>query len=273
MMKFVLPKICCVMATNGRIDCIKKSVYCYLNQTYSNKSLLILSQGTESVNQEIQCYLKSLSREDIQFFTAPQNLSLGGLRNTLVEMSQGDIICQWDDDDLYHPLRLITQYNCLRSNSGNVASLYCDFLKYFENSQELYWCDWSSNPVPSNRYLCGTVMFHKEVFAKFPIFYPDHGSQCHVEEDLNALQKLVSIGSIGPVFAGYQYVYVYHGKNTYDIDHHYLGIDTKWSKKLHSVDELLNQRKLLEETFIGMGIRSKINVRSADAIAFTYEGK
>lgn len=264
------PVITCVMVTAGRFDCIKKSVACYLRQTYSNKQLVILSQAHVDYHQQIKQWIESLSRSDIQIHHAPSKLSLGGMRNTSVEIATGDIICQWDDDDLYHPDRLMTQYNVLRADSGRVASLYCDFLKYFKTTGEIYWCDWSGEPIPSHRFLCGAVMFHKEIFGQFKTFYPDVGAQSCVEEDLNVLEKLMTKGSIGPVFAGHQYVYVYHGQNTYDIDHHYLGIRTDWGKKLHSSSELLSRRELLENTFREVGIEEQVKVRSEQEVAFIY---
>lgn len=264
------PTISCVMVTKGRLDCIKLSVKCYLNQTYSKKHLLILSQGSSGNNQHIESYIKELNRSDIQFYVAPENLTLGCLRNTSVEIATGEVICQWDDDDLYHPERLMTQFNALRNNSRNVASLYCDFLKYFKNTSELYWCDWSINTTPSHRYLCGTVMFYKEMFGRFPMFYPDCGAQCHVEEDLNVLEKLMLKGDIAPVLCGHQYIYVYHGNNTYDLDHHYLGINTKWGKKLYSESELIDRRIMLEDTFDKVGISDSVIVRSEIGTAFIY---
>ncbi len=265
------PKITCVMVTNGRLDCIKHSVQCYINQSYCNKDLVILSQANEEINEEIISYINKLFRPDIRFFIAPQDLSLGMMRNTSIELSTGEIICQWDDDDLYHHDRILTQYNSLRSNNHHVASCYCDFLKYFKNTQEIYWCDWSKEPIPSHRYLCGTIMFYKKYFGEFPIFYPEHGHQSKCEEDLNVLEKLMTKGTIGSVFSGHQYIYVYHGKNTYGLDHHILGINTTWGKKLYSQEELLLHCNLIEETFKSVNLNDTVKVVSPDGLAFTYD--
>jgi glycosyltransferase involved in cell wall biosynthesis len=225
-----LPKMSCVMVTNGRHELVKKSIRCYMQQTYLNKNMVVLSQGSVEQNAVIEHYLKSLGRPDIFFMTAPRDICFGMMRNTSVEIATGDIICQWDDDDLYHPDRLMTQYKALRADSRNIASLYCDFLKYYMTAGELYWCDWTGESVPLHRLLCGSVMFYKRAFGMFNVFYPQAGEQCHVEEDLNVLRKLQTKGTIVPVQAGWQYVYVYHGANVYDLGHHNLTLDTRSGK-------------------------------------------
>jgi glycosyltransferase involved in cell wall biosynthesis len=272
MLNMVRPKISCVMVTLGRVEHVRNSVRCFIEQTYPNKELVVLSQGNAEENKKIEECLRSVP-DKVHFFPAPLDLTLGAMRNTSIEISTGNIICQWDDDDLYHPDRLATQYKVLRSDSRRIASFYCDFLKYFANSGELYWCDWSGEPMTTHKYLCGTVMFYKEAFGQYCIFYPQNGAQCRVEEDLNVLEKLVVKGDIGPVFAGHQYIYVYHGTNTYDLDHHRLTLNTTWGKKVLGVEDLLARQELLVDSLHKSGIRKPVIIRSNDGIAFTYEPK
>lgn len=273
MIYFKKPLITCTMVTNGRFELIKKSISCFIRQTYLNKNLVILSQGCDSDNKKIQQHVRSLGRDDILFLTAPSRLSLGAMRNTSVELAKGEIICQWDDDDLYGSDRLMAQYNALRSNSGNLCSVYSNFLKYFRTSGELYWCDWSGEPLVSHKYLCGSVMFYKKTFHMYRQFYPEHGSQSHVEEDLNVLEKLIYSGGVGEVKDGNQYIYIFHGENTYDLEHHKLTLNTNWGKKVFDNDELLSKRNLLEETFDEMQINEMMSVRSLDSVAFLYQPK
>ena len=265
-----IPKISCVMVTSGRFEHLKKSLQCYLNQTYKNREMVIISQGNDEANCKIEHYISTLGLDDITFIKAPQSLTLGSMRNLSIEVAVGDIICQWDDDDLYHQDRIITQYRELRKNSANIASVYSSFLKYFKNSAEVYWCDWSGEPILSHKFLCGSVMFFKKAFHMYNVFYPETGGQCHVEEDLNVLEKLTHKGDVVPVHDGNQYVYVFHGENTYDIEHHKLTLDTKWGKLVLDKNELLDRKKLIETTFNNTGMKETVFVRSKDEIAFTY---
>ena len=270
-MKEKAPKISCVTVTTGRVDLLKKAVHCYIYQTYKNRELVILAQGNL---EKIRHYVDSLGRDDITLLEAPSHLTLGAIRNASIEIARGDIICQWDDDDLYHPDRIRTQYLALRRDSRNVACAYSAFLKYFKVTGEAYWCDWSGEGSFSSQMLCGTIMFYKKMFYEHnSMLYPQTGHQCHVEEDLNVLQKLIAFGPVVPVFGAHHYVYIYHGENTYDLEHHKLTLLTNSGKFIMSSDNLRANRKLLEETFRLMEVDASVTFRSIDEDAFTYNPK
>jgi glycosyltransferase involved in cell wall biosynthesis len=261
MLKF--PKVSCVMATTGRLELIRKSVACFLAQTYAPRELIVLSQGDASRNKQVEDYLKSLNRDDIQFITCQPSMSLGAMRNLSIELTTGDVICQWDDDDLYHPLRIQTQLNVLLG-SGIAACAYQQHLKLFEDKNELYWIDWQSMPQEFERYLCGTIMFPKSIFYQCGnLLYPDQRR----EEDLSVLLKIMNFGRIAPVVQGYQYIYVYHGNNTYWREHHALVLE----KKVLGKSELLARRNEIEQSLRLVGLTSRTAVRSLFEDAFIYE--
>jgi glycosyltransferase involved in cell wall biosynthesis len=274
MIKDSIPKISCVTVTTGRVDLIKKAIHCYTYQTYKNKELVVLSQGEDDENNAIRQHIESLGRNDIVFLDAPNNLTLGAMRNASIEVARGSIICQWDDDDLYHPERIRTQYIALRNHSKNVGCAYSGFLKYFKNTGEVYWCDWMGEGTLSSQLLCGAVMFHKKIFHKYKnMLYPQTGDQCHVEEDLNVLQKLIAAGPVVPVSGSHHYVYVYHGKNTYDLEHHKLTLLTNSGKTIMDSSGLISNKELLEQTFSTMGVESPATFKSLTEDAFTYDPK
>jgi glycosyltransferase involved in cell wall biosynthesis len=255
------------MVTKGRPERVLKSLEGFSRQSYPNKEIIILSQGCGDANWEI--YKISTHFDNVQFFEAPKHLSLGAMRNASIELTTGDIICQWDDDDLYDSKRLITQYKAMLSEDAQV-SLYTQFLKFFEHTREMYWVDWSQEHNFSHRFLCGTIMFYKRLHHEYRnMLYPEHGLQSDVEEDLHVLEKFLAKGKIAGVSAGHQYIYVYHGENTYDLAHHELGIDTSWKKTLKTKDELLAQKSLLENTFKQVGITGSVNMMSQDESVFT----
>lgn len=266
-----LPKISCVCVTKNRLDLLKKSIDCYIKQNYQNKELIIVSQDSDENFKQIKEYLNIVKRSDISLFQVPDYVSLGSLRNTSIEIAKGDLICQWDDDDLYHPDRLITQFQAIRKNAKNLASIYCDFLKFFVHAQELYWCDWCGKHDYSHKFLCGSIMFYKKAFHMFDIFYPECGPESDRQEDLNVLEKILSKGTIAPIVAGYQYIYVYHGKNTYEIEHHKLTLDDRWGFKVFNKEELFKNKDLLENTFKILGLNQKIKVCSLTETVFEYD--
>lgn len=259
-----LPKISCVMVTEGRLPLIKKSVHCYLRQTYENRELIVLSQGSQRTNSELNSYLKSLSRNDIIFIEADPEFSLGKMRNLSIELASGEIICQWDDDDLYHPYRIAYQFSRLQ---GAMACCYSQHLKYFENRKELYWVDWGQEYELSHRYLPGSIMFYKTFFYKAGNkLYPEKGSNADRNEDFNVLERFLGEGPVLALTEGHHYIYVYHGQNTYSLPHHELVLN----KPLMKVDQLMKNRSLLDRTFKEVGLNEDIAVRSKDEIAYHY---
>ena len=262
---FKVPKISCLMVTEGRVELLKKSVYCYTQQTYPNKELIIASQGDSEQNNQIGAFVESLQRKDIQFIEAPSSLSLGAMRNLSIELSTGSIVCQWDDDDLFHPFRLVDQYHALLN--GGIASLYSQHLKYFVESQRLYWVDWSIEHPDWRRYLCGTIMFRKQHFHMLNnMFYPEVGSQSDREEDMNVLIRLSKLGKLVGVNKGYQYIYVFHGKNVYDQAHHELVL----KKRVLDAETLLSHKELLLKTFDLVKLDSSFKVCSLEEEVFEY---
>lgn len=260
------PKISCVMVTTGRVECIKRSVQCYLAQTYKNKELVILSQGRDAENAAIASFLVELCRPDIQFVVAPRDLTLGAMRNLSIEVATGLIICQWDDDDLYHPHRLVTQYRALLGEHV-VASAYSQHLKYFADSHRLYWIDWAAEGG-WRAYLPGSVMFRKSLFHQAKnTLYPDSGEQSGREEDVNVLTKLNKWGHIVALTEAFHYIYVFHGNNVYDLAHHELVL----KKRVFGRDDLLRRRDDMERTFQLVGLDT-VSVCSLDEIVFEHRG-
>jgi glycosyltransferase involved in cell wall biosynthesis len=265
LMIYDFKKISCVMVTLGRLPRLYQSIECYLRQTYPYKELIILSQGSEANNQQIKEYLYQLNRSDIVFQEAPVRLSLGAMRNLSCELATGTVICQWDDDDLYHPERLIHQYKALISNTRAVASASTKFFKYFEDEGRLYWCDWVNERRPLCQFLPCSVMFYKRIFNEFKSkLYPEVGPQSNKEEDLNVLAKFLDSGVVVPVGGGFQYTYVYHGNNVYGKAHHQLTLLTNSGKQIMSEEVLKQDLSLISNTLQLMGISKKIKLCSLE---------
>jgi len=213
-----------------------------------------------------------LLRNDIRFLAAPQSLTLGAMRNLSIEVAQGDVICQWDDDDLYHPVRLSTQYKFLSSQPGVAGTCYSEFLKYFADTNQMYWIDWSDeHPPEAYRFLSGTVMFYKKYFYEYGnMLYPEYGSQSDKEEDLNVLQKLILKGRILAVSPTHHYIYVYHGGNTYDLAHHRITVDTSGLKKMATKSKILRNEKLLKQMFRLVGLE-QVEMCAEEGVVFVYK--
>jgi glycosyltransferase involved in cell wall biosynthesis len=268
-----LQKISCLMVTNGRFELMKQSIACYVNQSYKHKELVIVCQGDH--NECIRGYVNSLNRSDIHFANAPSTLSLGALRNLSLEISTGKVVCQWDDDDYYHPGRLVCQYKTLMSSPNITGVYYAKFFKFFDipEARQMYWVDWSSEVPDSHKYLCGSGMFHKEQFYEYHnLLYPEYGEQSGKEEDLNVLEKLMNNGVIAIAPADFHYVYAYHGVNTYGLAHHRMVINTMVSQKvLATTEEIKSRENELKMAFQSIGISVPFEMCSNTDVVFEYE--
>ena len=202
------------LAVPEREASAKRSIDDFCRQTLANKNLvLVLSGGVESVEQSLRDYVETLGRDDIRVFTQPKGLSLGQLRNFSISVATGDVLCQWDDDDLYHPARLERQLAALIE--GNFEAVYLqDVMQYFPAANVLYWTNWRATPATGHP---GTLMARREA----PILYPTQGSVAHLGEDSEVARTLIARGRVG-YLAGmpHLFVYVSHGANSWDAGHH-----------------------------------------------------
>jgi len=97
----VEPLVSCVCVTYGRPILLGEAVKCFIDQTYSNKELIIVN------DQEGVTLKMDSERDDIVIENVPERFgSLGEKRNYAMSLTKGDYVCIWDDDDLYLPWRI-----------------------------------------------------------------------------------------------------------------------------------------------------------------------
>lgn len=107
-----LPRISCNLITANRRDFIARSVKCFLAQTYEEKELVVYDNGTSPILDQLPRELVGPGRMIRYFrahFTDGKPRAIGTLRNTAADVSTGELIATWDDDDWYHPDRLVKQ--------------------------------------------------------------------------------------------------------------------------------------------------------------------
>lgn len=214
-----LPKISCLTVTLNRLIQLKQAVRCYCDQTYPNRELVIVTEGARRYRQAIADYLQTLDRSDIRLVSLDgDSYTLGKVRNLALDAAAGELICQWDDDDLNHPERLRLQYEQMAREQAQACYL-TDQLHFFARERELYWIDWRRGGRSTGVWelIPGTLMMARD--SRFR--YPEAGPEARAGEDtalLNALYGQVQIAKLQD--AGHLYIYTYHGGNTYSYDHH-----------------------------------------------------
>lgn len=248
------------LAVPERLAFAKRSIDDFCRQTLPDKTLvLLINGGTERVRRELLDYVEFLGRNDIRTMTRPAGLTLGELRNLSVQSATGDVLCQWDDDDLHHPERLEKQLSVLLA--GNFEAVYLqEVMQYFPSAKEMYWTNWRATEAAGHP---GTLMVRRE--AALP--YPTRGEQASWGEDLEVARGLIARGRVGYVTGQpHLLVYVSHGSNTWHDDHHRMLAD-----KLSISQALLRRREAqIREGMAPHRLDSgTISLRGNNGLAFT----
>lgn len=217
-MSTALPQISCVTVSTDRLMLLKEAIACYCTQTYPNRELVIVSGGSARYRTAVAAYLRWLDRDDIVLVAAEEGDSLGRMRNLTLDHSHGEIVCQWDDDDLYHPERVRLQYEGMEREQAQACFL-TEHLQFLVEARAMYWIDWLYHTgAPDEDWVVpGTLMMRKD-----PRFrYPESGGEASIGED-NAIRHTlfqnVKVAALRNL--GYLYVYRFHGRNVMPAHHH-----------------------------------------------------
>ena len=226
--------ISCLMITKDRLDRVRRSIGDFCQQDYPARELVIVTDGSHAFVSAIKEMIADLGRRDIRIERIEGERTLGSLRNISVDVADGDLVCQWDDDDRYHPTRLTRQAQLLRENQAD-ACFVGEQMHYFEDTGELYWCDWTrwrpwaSLPIrlpafwrwrttptaPRNSVVPGSLLALKSSMPRY-----DEGLRRY--EDALVKDAFYDRGLRVVALKGAPEVitYTYHGHNTYDREHH-----------------------------------------------------
>jgi glycosyltransferase involved in cell wall biosynthesis len=205
------PKISCLMVTLDRFELVKRSIDRYCQQTYVNKELIITPDGGSEYRRLLEQYVAGLNRPDIRVVAVREKSSWGQLQNIAMREASGDLLCTWDDDDIYHPDRLTLQHQSLVEHDG-AACLLADYLHYFPATRELFWCDYTRlGGLP------GSILFRAGLGAEYPATGEKslRGGDEDFQRAIAAKHKCVLLAG-----CGHLYVYVCHGTNVWNEEHH-----------------------------------------------------
>ncbi|HYG57564.1 MAG TPA: glycosyltransferase family A protein [Symbiobacteriaceae bacterium] len=94
-----LPLVSCLCPTYARPQLLRESVWCFLQQDYPNKEMIIVNDHADPI---------FLDREypGVYVHNMPRFPKMGQVRNYSVQASRGEFLMLWDDDDLYLPWRV-----------------------------------------------------------------------------------------------------------------------------------------------------------------------
>lgn len=198
------PLVSCLMVTRGDIAFVRESIAQFKQQTYGNRELVIVC-GAPTAELE---RLVEESGNDVRLVRIGEGLSLGQLRNASIESARGDIVCLWDDDDLYGSQRLEHGVSALRLAQADAL-----FLR-----QLFIWC-------PAQRVLSlsrsrvweGSMIAFKQALVPYP--------DLPRGEDTVMVESILQQRVIALLDAPLSYCYCIHGNNTSTAPHMQVIID------------------------------------------------
>lgn len=159
------PLVSCVMPTWNRRAFIPAALDCFMRQTYDNRELVILDDGTEPVQD-----LLPAKDTRVRYFFENRRRITGDKRNRVNSLAKGSIICHWDDDDWSADNRLEFQVDLLLK-SGKPVTGFSDLL-FWDEKERL-----AKRFVSSMKgYACGTTLCYKKDFWVIHQFRPRHES-------------------------------------------------------------------------------------------------
>lgn len=209
--------VSCLMVTQPgptRLPHLLRSLEGYRRQTHGRTELVVVVDRTDAAARDaLRQHLSPRHREDVRLVALEAEHPLGFLRNIAVAHARGDVLCQWDDDDLQHPERVARQLAAMTA-AGARACYLQDVMQYVVGERVLYWTNWRATPTGAHP---GTMMCAREAMIR----YPEAGPAARLGEDTVALAALRE-RCVVHALAGWPHLmlYVTHGSNTFPADHH-----------------------------------------------------
>ena len=170
------------------------AIDCFRRQTWPNRELVIVCGDRGS---ELPAFLATLGDPMIRYVAASPS-TLGELRNVSVEAARGTLLCQWDDDDLYHSERLEFQYEQLTANRAAA---------HFLSRLLMWWPDQRRLAFTSRRMWEGSMLCRRLALGAYPALA--RREDTHVVKDLRDRGNRITYTD-QPL----AYCYIVHGENT-----------------------------------------------------------
>src|SRR5580704_878778 len=147
-----MTRVTCIMPTADRRRFVPAAIRLFLAQDYPNKELIILDDGSDSVEDIIPthpqiCYLRSNDRR-----------SIGSKRNAACAVASGQIILHWDDDDWYASWRVRYQVEMLESGDFDICGISRAF--FVDTASHEAWE--YVYPRSTRPWVCGATLCYRK---------------------------------------------------------------------------------------------------------------
>ena len=205
--KLLHPLLSCICVTSKRPDLLLKSILSFDQQNYPNKELIISYPKNDHDTKELIEQVRAITDIIVVVVERDEHISLGLARNEAARLCNGDYICIWDDDDIYHFRRLSEQYNLLQGSGRYFQSSIIKQIILFDATiQKAY--------LSFENYWNSTLLCKTNHFLEHPC-NDTNRFECQPVINYLLQDNLLLQSNLSP----YLYTAVYHGSNVIDYYH------------------------------------------------------
>jgi glycosyltransferase involved in cell wall biosynthesis len=192
------PLVSCIMPTCNRRRFVGQAIWYFLRQDYPRRELVIVDDGEDAVGDLVPDDAR------IRYVRLPERQSVGAKRNVACRLSQGELICHWDDDDWMAPNRLRVQVTALRDSGAEVCGTR-ELLHYRPQAGDAWL--YRSMPDDGPSLVGGTLLYRRAGWQAHPFQDRQVGEDTTFVRQF-PLDRLHAVADHG------FYVAVLHGRNT-----------------------------------------------------------
>ena len=232
-------KVSALCVTRHRVPWLRRSIECFMLQTYTNKELVVVY---DSDDISTKTFIKQLQNVPLVCVENSKHQKLGALRNMSVQAATGDFVMQWDDDDYYQNNRI----ECMLSHLSESSQLaVCTRWTVFDLKREKMY-------ISAYYDFEGTMIASKDLVMKCP--YPEDNVRFtdgvnEWGEDTVAVNKMKEITTICRVDLPESYLYTVHEKNTCS-DSHFEKMYAQKTYEYSYEDFVKTKKQLFADTLI-----------------------
>jgi SAM-dependent methyltransferase len=192
------PLVSCIMPTADRRAFVPQAIRCFLGQDYVPRELLVVDDGAEAIADLVP------ADERIRYVRLETRLPIGRKRNYACDITHGEVIVHWDDDDWSAPWRVRVQVDALLRADADACGL--SRLWFYDPVVRRAWeyC----YPEDELRWVAGgTLCYRRELWRRSPFPDVDTG------EDTSFVWSLPP-ARVLPLADNRFYVATVHARNT-----------------------------------------------------------
>ncbi|WP_376697213.1 glycosyltransferase family 2 protein [Wenzhouxiangella sp. EGI_FJ10305] len=196
----------------GRAKSALEAMADFVSQTHRDRELVVVHDADTAFDETLRAAAARHGEVTIRIVRTRPNQTLGALRNRCLSEADGDFVCQWDDDDRYHPERLATQWKALHEARADFSFLQQQ-MHFFADTGEMFLVDWDGEAYPMN-FIQGSMMARRSLVPDYPSL--PRGEDTPVAREI--LRRGHAIARIAD--RAWTYVYTCHEANAWSVAHH-----------------------------------------------------